>query len=63
MIFSISRQIDFPLPLIMCEIAIEHKYDAMFLGVIIDESLKWSRHIQTVLDIIKCYDILALCTK
>ena len=29
--------------------AIERKHEARFLGVIIDESLNWTRHIQTVL--------------
>ena len=49
MIFSRSRLIDLPSPLIICETAIERKHEARFLGVIIDESLNWSRHIQTVL--------------
>ena len=49
MIFSRSRQIDLPSPLIISKTVIERKFEARFLGVIIDESLNWSRHIQTVL--------------
>ena len=49
MIFPRSRQIDLLLLLIICETTIERKYEARFLGVIIDESLNGSRHIQTVL--------------
>ena len=49
MIFSRSNRIDLPTPLIICKTAIERKHDARFLGVIIDESLNWTRHIRTVI--------------
>ena len=48
MIFSRSN-VDLPLPLIISEMPIERKTETRFLGVIIDDSLKWSRHVKTVL--------------
>ena len=49
MIFSRSRGIELPSPLVISNTAIERKKEARFLGVIIDESLSWSAHIKTVL--------------
>ena len=48
MIFSRSRNVELPQPLTISEILVERKHEARFLGVIIDESLNWSRHIKTV---------------
>ena len=48
MIFSRSRNIELPEPLIMSETLIEHKQEAKFLGVIMDESLNWSKHVNAV---------------
>ena len=48
MIFSRSRNVELPQPLTISETLIERKYETRFLGVIIDESLNWSRHIKTV---------------
>ena len=48
MIFSRTRQIDLPAPLIISKTAIERKHETRFLGVIIDDTLSWSKHIQTV---------------
>ena len=49
MIFSRSREIELPSPLIISNTAIERKKEARFLGVIMDESLSWSVHIKTIL--------------
>ena len=49
MIFSRSRSVDLPDSLIISNTPIERKSEARFLGVIIDESLNWSRHVKTVL--------------
>ena len=49
MIFSRSRNIELPTPLIISKLPIERKREARFLGVIIDESLNWTSHINTVL--------------
>ena len=49
MIFSRSRQIDLPSPLVICKAAIERKREARFLGVILDETLNWSKHIKTII--------------
>ena len=49
MIFSRAHTSELPSPLIIINTAIERKNEARFLGVIIDESLKWSRHIQTII--------------
>ena len=49
MILSRSRSIDLPNSLIIANTPIELKSEAKFLGVIIDESLNWSRHVKTVL--------------
>ena len=46
MIFSRSRNIELPEPLIISETLIEHKNEARFLGVITDESLNWSCHVK-----------------
>ena len=48
MIFSRSK-VDLPSPLVISQMPIERKTETRFLGVIIDESLKWSRHVKTVL--------------
>ena len=48
MIFSQARNIDLPQPLFISEIPIERMREARFLGVIIDDSLSWSRHVKTV---------------
>ena len=48
MIFSKSKT-DLPSPLIISNTLIERKEEARFLGVIIDESLNWTRHIRTVI--------------
>ena len=49
MIFSrTNRQIDLPKQLVISNIPIYRKQESRFLGVIIDESLNWSRHIKTV---------------
>ena len=49
MIFSQTKNIDLPSPLIIEKTAIERKSGTRFLGVIIDESLNWTKHINTVL--------------
>ena len=49
MIFSRSRQTNLPAPLVISNTAIERKSEARFLGVIIDESLNWSRHVKTII--------------
>ena len=48
MIFSRSHNIELPEPLIVSETLIEHKHEARFLGVIMDESLNWSCHVKAV---------------
>ena len=48
MIFSRSK-VELPKPLIISNTLIECKTEARFLGVIIDESLNWSRHVKTIL--------------
>ena len=48
MIFSRARNIELPQPLVISEIPIERVYEAKFLGVIVDDSLNWSRHVKTV---------------
>ena len=47
MIFSRSS-VDLPSPLLILDKAIERKQEARFLGVIVDESLSWSKHIKTI---------------
>ena len=49
MIFSRTRNVELPMPLIISNTAIERKTEARFLGVIIDETLNWTRHVKTVL--------------
>ena len=49
MIFSRSRNIDLPSPIVVDKIRIERKSETKFLGVIIDETLNWTRHVNTVL--------------
>ena len=49
MIFSRSRCIDLPAPLVISKTVIERKKEARFLGVIIDESLNWTLHVKTIL--------------
>ena len=48
MIFSRSK-VDLPKPLLISDTLIDRKTEARFLGVIIDESLNWSRHVNTIL--------------
>ena len=48
MIFSKTRNTELPQPLTIADKLIERKYEARFLGVIMDESLNWSRHVKTV---------------
>ena len=48
MIFSRAKNIELPEPLIISGTPIESMHEARFLGVIVDESLNWSRHISTV---------------
>ena len=48
MIFSRAHDIELPRPLIISGTPIERMREARFLGVIIDESLSWSKHIKTV---------------
>ena len=48
MIFS-RGQVELPSPLKIQQAPIERVVEARFLGVIIDESLKWSRHVKTIL--------------
>ena len=49
MIFSRSSNTELSSPLVISKTAIERKHEARFLGVIIDESLNWSRHVKTVI--------------
>ena len=49
MIFSRTRHTNLPAPLVISNTAIERKSEARFLGVIIDESLNWSRHVKTII--------------
>ena len=48
MIFSRSRNVELPEPLTISETLIEHKHEARFLGVIMDESLNWSCHVKAI---------------
>ena len=48
MIFSRAKNIELPEPLRISGTPIERMHEARFLGVIVDESLNWSRHISTV---------------
>ena len=47
MIFSRSA-VDLPSPLLILDKVIERKQEARFLGVIVDESLSWSKHVKTI---------------
>ena len=47
-IFSRTRNTELPQPLVISGTPIERVYESKFLGVIIDESLNWTRHIRTV---------------
>ena len=49
MIFSRTRNVELITPLIISNTAIERKTEVRFLGVIIDETLNWTRHVKTVL--------------
>ena len=49
MVFSRSRNTDLPSPLIIEKTAIKRESETRFLGVIIDESLNWTKHVNTVL--------------
>ena len=49
MIFSRSRKVDLQSPLLINKTKIERKSEARFLGVIIDDSLSWTRHVNAVL--------------
>ena len=48
MIFSQTHNTELPQPLFIADTLIEHKHEARFLGVIIDEKLNWSQHIATL---------------
>ena len=48
MIFSRTDNIELQTPLVISNIPIERKCEVRFLGVIIDETLNWTRHIKTV---------------
>ena len=47
MIFSRSK-VELPTPLLILGKLIERKQEARFLGVIVDESLNWTKHIKTI---------------
>ena len=47
MIFSRSK-VELPTPLLILGKLIERKQEARFLGVIVDESLNWMKHIKTI---------------
>ena len=55
MIFSRSRNIELPEPLIISDTLVEHKRKARFLGVIMDESLNWSSHVKAIQSKMSCY--------
>ena len=48
MIFTRKRNVNLDLNALINKVNIERKTEARFLGVIVDEKLKWSKHIQTV---------------
>ena len=48
MIFSRSCIIELPEPLIISDTLVEHKREARFIGVIMDESLNWSSHVKAI---------------
>ena len=48
MIFSRSRKLELPRPLLITNFLIKQKSEARFLGVIVDEHLNWSTHVKTV---------------
>ena len=48
MLFSRAHNTELRQPLVISQILIEHKHEARFLGVIMDESLNWSKHINTI---------------
>ena len=48
MIFARSHHIKLPEPLIISDTLIEQTHEARFLGVIMDDSLNWSKHINAV---------------
>ena len=48
MIFSTAQNTELPQPLVISGIPIERVYESKFLGVIIDDSLNWTRHVKTV---------------
>ena len=48
MIFSRARNTELPQPLIISGTPIERMHEAKFLGVIVDESLNWARHVKTI---------------
>ena len=41
--------VDFPSPFKILKAPIDREVEARFLGVVMDESLNWSRHVKTVL--------------
>ena len=47
MIFS-RQKVDLPSPLFISTKLIERKQEAKFLGIIVDESLNWSKHVETL---------------
>ena len=48
MIFTQTHNIELPQPFIISDTLIEHKHEARFLGVIMDDKLNWSQHIKSV---------------
>ena len=48
MIFTRKRNINLNLNVVINNIIIERKTEARFLGVIVDEKLKWTKHIQAI---------------
>ena len=48
MIFTQTRYTELPRPLIISDTFIEQKHESRFLGVIMDDKLKWSQHITSV---------------
>ena len=48
MTFSRFRKLELPRPLLITNFLIKQKFEARFLGVIVDEHLNWSTHVKTV---------------
>ena len=48
MIYTRKRNVNLDLSVVIIKVNIERKTEASFLGVIVDERLKWSKNIQTI---------------